>query len=154
MEEERDDKDPMDLSTKAVDSPSVPSLASAKSPTLNSIATSRATAELEMVNFPCHTCGEMFPSRAQQEQHITDRHSTYVCVPPSTHSSSVINCSCLFIFSTSFYCHCKPHSCNNSTNIFISLPAPFFSLFQLVRRLQSLSHLTDFDVFLTSSYFT
>lgn len=38
---------------------------------------SSAASEIESsaVNYPCHTCGEMFPSRSKQEQHIADYHS-------------------------------------------------------------------------------
>lgn len=66
------DKDPMDLSTRSLTSPADGGVAS---PYTGSAQPMPHNPEMEMVNFPCHTCGEMFLSRSQQEQHISDRHS-------------------------------------------------------------------------------
>lgn len=72
----------MDLSTKA-SSPAVtdasPShrLESEKAALLPAVSQPMpCPPDMQMVNFPCHACGEVFPSRAQQEQHISERHSS------------------------------------------------------------------------------
>ena len=77
MEADRDDKDPMDLSTRPTESPSQEAVINVSSPAATAPLAPTNAAELEMVNFPCHTCGEMFSSRAKQEQHVSERHSRF-----------------------------------------------------------------------------
>lgn len=69
----------MDLSRRSVDSRSAvasPSSQSHREPSpLVPKSVHAENMETSAVNFPCHTCGEMFPSRSKQEQHVTDYHT-------------------------------------------------------------------------------
>ena len=72
METEKEEKNPMDLSTRGTQSPASSAPVGL---TYSQPVEAIASAELEIVNFPCHTCGEIFSSRSLQEQHNSERHS-------------------------------------------------------------------------------
>ena len=79
-EDNDDDQGVMDLSSsrRNGDAPS-PSISPSDSPTRepSPLVPQPVTEEMDTaaVNYPCHTCGEMFPSRSKQEQHILEHHS-------------------------------------------------------------------------------
>jgi len=48
---------------------------STKSPTKTPSPRDAGPTDMQMANFPCHTCGEVFSTRSQQEQHVAEKHS-------------------------------------------------------------------------------